>query len=91
MDVCTRRGLRPFCCCSADSKLSLTVTNILLVPTSHRPLNPFYPLLLHSRKFIRLHLPGFTRGERNGTAGEDLGFNSEDDDGNTGLAWPSDT
>eukprot|EP00903_Cladosiphon_okamuranus_P007144 g6938.t1 len=42
-------------------------------------------------KFIRLHLPGFTRGERNGTAGEDFGFNNEDDSGNYGLAWPSDT
>ncbi|CAM9651395.1 unnamed protein product, partial [Scytosiphon promiscuus] len=42
-------------------------------------------------KFIRLHLAGFTRGERNGTAGEDLGFGSEDDEGNEALAWPSDT
>lgn len=46
---------------------------------------------LHGRKFIRLHLPGFTRGERNGTAGEDLGFNNEDDIGNDALVWNSDT
>lgn len=46
---------------------------------------------MYPRKYIRLHLPGFTRGGRNGTAGEDLGFNNEDDKGNYALAWPSDT
>lgn len=44
-----------------------------------------------TRKFIRLYLPGFTRGERNGTAGNDLGFNNEDGVGNDALVWPSDT
>ncbi|CAN0119257.1 unnamed protein product, partial [Ectocarpus sp. 8 AP-2014] len=42
-------------------------------------------------KFIRLILAGFTRGERNGTAGEDFGFANEDDEGNFGFGWPSDT
>ncbi|CAM9199526.1 unnamed protein product [Ectocarpus sp. 12 AP-2014] len=42
-------------------------------------------------KFIRLTLAGFTRGERNGTAGEDFGFANEEDEGNFGFGWPSDT
>lgn len=43
------------------------------------------------RMFIHLALGGFTSGERNGSAGHDLGFASEEDEGNLAIVWPSDT
>lgn len=43
-----------------------------------------------ARKFIRLTLAGYTTGDRNGSAGLDVGVNNEDDDGNDAIMWPPD-